>query len=447
MEPAEGSSKARSVPGYGDRGSCGRNVPELPPQYTICGQLGKGAYGEVFLCDDQQSGSQVAVKWVRNAATDPIFGKRILREIRILAALRHQNLLRLLDVFPGPGGRDQGDVYIVMPYMHADLERVIYSSMQLSDSHQQAFACQMLRGLKYLHAAGIVHRDLKPANILVNKDCSLRIADLGLARGRTSDEEVLTEYVVTRWYRAPELMLWPSGYFEEVDLWSVGCIHVELLTRRPLFPGDNNVDMLRRICGVLGFSRERDLDWLPSKGSVRDSVMNFIDTLGLPEWPLQLPEEPLESRIPQASEVCIEFVRQLLNFDPTWRMTAADGLAHPYLARHRDSAPEFISPPQFSWDFDTFDPTERALKDRIYAECIRLRPERSGSRSKASRARQRQREGPGDENSNCGTPEKSKSGAVRRQQAAAEIEAACDPETCGPSASKLPTTRLQEVSA
>merc|ERR1719326_477316 len=143
--------------------------------------------------------------------------------------------------------------------MDIDLQKAIYSKMKLSESHCQAFVCQILRGLKYLHSAGIIHRDLKPANVLVNADCTLRIADFGLARGRVSEDEELTGYVVTRWYRAPELMLLPSGYFEAVDLWSVGCIHAELLSRKPLFPGEDTIDMLRRFTRTLGFSPERDL--------------------------------------------------------------------------------------------------------------------------------------------------------------------------------------------
>jgi len=120
------------------------------------------------------------VKWIRDFAEDPIFGKRILREIRLLAALKHENVLKLHDL-PAVPDPDFDDVYIVMPYMQSDLNKVIYSKTKLSQSHTQAFVCQILRGLKYLHSAGIVHRDLKPSNVLVNKDCTLRIADFGLA--------------------------------------------------------------------------------------------------------------------------------------------------------------------------------------------------------------------------------------------------------------------------
>mmetsp|Transcript_53272 Transcript_53272/g.165205 ORF Transcript_53272/g.165205 Transcript_53272/m.165205 type:complete len:425 (+) Transcript_53272:96-1370(+) len=347
-----------------------RPSPSLPSHLTVTQRLGAGAYGEVFLCKDQRDGTEVAVKWVRDFARDPLFGKRILREVRILAALEHQNLVKLLDLLPLPSP-EFDDVYIVMPSMHIDLHKAIYSKMKLSESHAQAFACQMLRGLKYLHSAGVVHRDLKPSNILVNRDCTLRIADLGLARGRSYKEEELTDYVVTRWYRAPELMLWPAGYFEAVDIWSVGCIHAEILARKPLFPGENHVDMLRRIGTALGFVQERDLAWLPADGLERDGVLTFMEALQLPAKPPQ----PLESRVPTASEACLDFVCQLLAFDPTRRISAAGALAHAFLAKLSDPAGETTARAPFSWDFDHFEPTRQALKDRVYAECARLHPE------------------------------------------------------------------------
>jgi mitogen-activated protein kinase 1/3 len=345
-------------------------LPKLPGHLQVVQQLGEGAYGEVFLCEDDRDGSQVAVKWVREFTRDPLFGKRVLREIRILAAMDHPNLLQLIDVLPVPRP-DFDDVYFVMPYMHCDLHKVIYSKAVLSESHSQAFTCQILRGLKYLHSAGVVHRDLKPGNILVNRDCTLRIADLGLARGRAYEEEELTDYVVTRWYRAPELMLLPSGYFEAIDLWSVGCIHVELHTRRPLFPGENHVSMLRSIAKTLGFNQERDLGWLPTEGKAREGALNFVSALCLPESPTK----SLEERMPQASQPCLEFVRQLLMFDPNSRLSAVDALSHEYLERLKDPMAEVTATRQFAWDFDRFDATERALKDRVYAECARHHPE------------------------------------------------------------------------
>jgi len=371
-----GDGVGRTSAGYGvekpahsvaEEQPCKSKDPVLPPHLSAQQRLGSGAYGEVWLCDDANSGSQVAVKWIKAFSKDALTGKRILREIRLLAALRHENLLRLTDLLPVPDP-DFEDVYIVMPYSHLDLHRVIHSKMKLSESHSQAFVCQILRGLKYLHSAGVVHRDLKPSNVLVNKDCTLRIADFGLARGRSHNEEELTDYVVTRWYRAPELMLLPAGYFEAVDLWSVGCIHVELLAREALFPGKDHVDMLRRIAKTLGFS-ESDLSWVPERDL--QQVATMVRTLRLPDQP----EIPLEQRVPNASGTCLDLVRKLLDKVPTNRISASDAIAHPYLAHLHDPAGESVAPRPFSWDFDRFEPSTRALKDRVYAECARLHPE------------------------------------------------------------------------
>jgi mitogen-activated protein kinase 1/3 len=346
--------------------------PQLPEHLTIVRPLGKGAYGAVWLCDDSKSKEQVAVKYVRDFARDPSFGKRILREIRILAAVKHQNLLNLIDLLP-PTSADFDDVFIVMPYGGHALDRVIYSPQQkLSESHAKAFACQILRGLKYLHSAGVVHRDLKPANILVKSDCSLRIADFGLARGRTNDEEELTEYVVTRWYRAPELMLCSAGYFAAVDLWSVGCIQAELLLRRPLFQGDNALDMLRKIVAAIGFCPEKDLDWLPPTmpSKSREGVMSLVEAMQRDVIP-----KPLDSLLPSASQVCLDFLHELLAFDHTKRISASAALEHPYIDSLRDAPYETVAPRAYAWNFDCFEATPQALKDRVYVECTRLHPD------------------------------------------------------------------------
>jgi mitogen-activated protein kinase 1/3 len=347
---------------------------QLPEHIAVVRKLGSGAYGDVYLCEDHDSRDssgcprQVAVKVVRNFTKDLINGKRILREVRILSSMRHENLMRLIDLPPVPHP-DFDDVYIVMPYMHADLFNVIYSKMKLTEAHCQAFTCQILRGLKYLHSAEIVHRDLKPSNILVNKDCTLRIADFGLARGKAREAEVLTDYVVTRWYRAPELLLVPTHYFEAVDLWSVGCIHMELLAREPLFPGKDHGDMLRRIAGTLGLSVSRDLSWVPREH--KEEVQCLLERMQLPAEV----DKSLESRVKGISKPSLDFVRRLLEKVPTRRISAAEAITHPYLEALRDDAGEMTARQSFSWDFDEFDLSVQALKDRVYVECARLHPE------------------------------------------------------------------------
>lgn len=330
--------------------------------------MGSGAYGEVFRCQNTKTGQNVAVKWVRNFAEDPLFGKRILREIKILSAMDHENLLRMTDLLPVPSP-DFDDVYIEMPHIHTDLHRVIHSPMNLSEAQSQAFVCQILRGLKYLHSAGVVHRDLKPANVLVNADCTLKVADFGLARGRHSEDDELTDYVVTRWYRAPELMLLPSGYFEAVDLWSVGCIVAELIAREVLFPGTDTVDMLRRIAATLGFDVKQDLTWVPPR--YMQQITSVVQQLGISG----APETPLEQRVPKASQDCVDLMRRLLAKVPSQRISTVEALDHPYIVHLRDPEGERDAPRPFPWDFDGYEPSKQALKEKVYAECAKLHPE------------------------------------------------------------------------
>ena len=152
--------------------------------------------------------------------------------------------------------------------MECDLDRIISSTQALTDQHAQYFVYQILRGLKYIHSANVLHRDLKPSNLLVNSNCDLSICDFGLARGVVADE-TLTEYVVTRWYRAPELLTESQYYGPPVDLWSVGCILAEILLRRPLFQGKDYMHQLEEIIGVLGTPSDESLAFITNSMAKR----------------------------------------------------------------------------------------------------------------------------------------------------------------------------------
>ena len=152
-------------------------------------QIGLGAYGVVCSCLDKKPNIKVAVKKVPNAFDDLIDAKRILREIRLLSFFDHENIISLLDVPRPPGKTGYPDIYIITDLMETDLHRVIYSKQELSDDHIQYFLYQILRGLLYIHSANVAHRDLKPSNILVNKNCDLKICDLGLGRGGIKEED------------------------------------------------------------------------------------------------------------------------------------------------------------------------------------------------------------------------------------------------------------------
>merc|ERR1719469_170157 len=159
-----------------------------------------------------------------------------------------------------PDSPDFDDIYMVLDLMESDLYKVISSKQTLNEEHHQYFAYQILRGLVYLHSADVIHRDLKPQNILANKNCDLKICDFGLARGMADDDakdqDNLTDYVVTRWYRAPEVVLLASEYTMAIDIWAVGCILCELIGRRPFFTGKDHLDQIKKIFAVIGSPEE-----------------------------------------------------------------------------------------------------------------------------------------------------------------------------------------------
>ena len=235
--------------------------------------VGSGAYGTVVKCKidsskaidgkntpEDPSAKEAAIKLVSNAFNDEIDAKRILREIKLLKHLKHHNVIRILDMIPPPPAHicyidNYRDVYIVADLMETDLHRIIYSKQALTIDHSQYFVYQVLCALKFIHSANVIHRDLKPSNLLVNSDCQLKVCDLGLARGviPENDEDaskeggsmLLTEYVVTRWYRAPEIMLACQEYSKAIDIWGVGCIFAELINRKAFFPGDDYIGQVR----------------------------------------------------------------------------------------------------------------------------------------------------------------------------------------------------------
>lgn len=258
------------VAGAGGGGAADGNIQGVPThngeytQYNIFGNLfevsrkyvppirpiGRGAYGIVCSAVNSETGEEVAIKKIGNAFDNRIDAKRTLREIKLLRHMDHENIVAIRDIIRPPTRENFNDVYIVYELMDTDLHQIIRSNQPLTEDHCQYFLYQLLRGLKYIHSAKVLHRDLKPSNLLLNANCDLKICDFGLAR-TTSETDFMTEYVVTRWYRAPELLLNCSEYTAAIDVWSVGCIFMELLNREPLFPGRDYVQQLRLITEVV----------------------------------------------------------------------------------------------------------------------------------------------------------------------------------------------------
>ncbi|GFH05969.1 mitogen-activated protein kinase, partial [Haematococcus lacustris] len=205
---------------------------------------------------DNFTGERVAIKKITNVFEHVSDATRILREIKLLRLLKHPDIVEIKHIMLPPNSRDFKDIYVVFELLETDLHQVIKANDDLTHQHHQFFLYQMLRGLKYIHSAKVFHRDLKPKNILANSDCKLKICDFGLARPAVNDAPTTifwTDYVATRWYRAPELCgSFFAKYSPAIDVWSVGCIFAEVLLGRPLFPGRNVVHQLEIITDLLG---------------------------------------------------------------------------------------------------------------------------------------------------------------------------------------------------
>eukprot|EP00941_MAST-03F_sp_MAST-3F-sp1_P005461 g5461.t1 len=331
-------------------------------KYEVIKPIGHGAYGVVVSARNNETKDKVAIKKVPDAFDDLIDGKRILREIKLLRHFNHDNIIGLRDLQKPKSMASFKDVYIVTDLMETDLHRVVYSKQQLSNDHIKYFVYQILRALKYMHSAGVIHRDIKPSNLLLNADCDLKLCDFGLARGIDRDELTLTEYVVTRWYRAPEIMLACPNYTKAIDVWAVGCIMAELFGRKPLFPGNDYIHQLKIISDVVGTPAAEDLDWIAS-----DRARNFMTELP------RKPRIPFGEIYPNASEAGIDLLDKMLQFNPAKRITVEAALTHPYMS-NLASPDEPVCPRLFNFEEEGDELDEAALRRLIYAEVCAFHP-------------------------------------------------------------------------
>jgi len=243
----------------------------------------------------------------------------------------HDNIIKLLNVLKAENDRD---IYLVFEYMETDLHAVIRAGI-LEDIHKQFIMYQLLKAIKYMHSANVLHRDIKPSNLLLNSECFLKVADFGLARSIATLENdneanpVLTDYVATRWYRAPEILLGSTKYTKGVDVWSVGCILGELLGGKPMFPGTSTMNQLDRIIEISGRPSSDDIEAVKSP---------FAATM-LESLPQSSPKS-LQEMFPQASPEALDILKQMLQFNPNKRITAEKALAHPYVAQFHNPAAE-----------------------------------------------------------------------------------------------------------
>eukprot|EP01002_Notosolenus_urceolatus_P003264 NODE_1859_length_1275_cov_26.038336_g1539_i0.p1 GENE.NODE_1859_length_1275_cov_26.038336_g1539_i0~~NODE_1859_length_1275_cov_26.038336_g1539_i0.p1 ORF type:complete len:329 (-),score=97.43 NODE_1859_length_1275_cov_26.038336_g1539_i0:287-1273(-) len=285
-------------------------------RYRKLEKIGEGTYGVVYKCEDKAAGRIVALKKIRLEAEDEGVPSTAIREISILKALRHPNVVDLVDVISHPK-----KLYLVFEYLDNDLKR--YMSKRegpLSSRQVRQFTYQLLDGLAFCHSNRIIHRDLKPQNLLVTSDgTAVKLCDFGLARAFQMPLHTYTHEVVTLWYRAPEILLGATHYAPAVDVWSVGCIMAEMASKKPLFSGDSEIDQLFKMFKVLG--TPNDTLW-SGVTELKDYCAQF------PSWRGQ----PLATLLPMMEPKAIDLLGRMLTYDPAHRISAKEALNHPYFA-------------------------------------------------------------------------------------------------------------------
>lgn len=343
---------------------------EAPKRYAVLEPVGQGAYGVVCSAQDEELREPVAIKKIENAFEHLTFAKRTLREMRILRHMSHENMIDVRMVFL-PGTKDDfEDIYVVSELMETDLASILKSPQPISDDHCQFFLYQILRGMKYIHSAEVIHRDLKPRNLLVNSNCDLKICDYGLARVKLSEKDwntcPMTEYVCTRWYRAPELLCSWTDYGKAIDIWSIGCIFAEMLRRKPIFPGKNTQHQLQLVISCLGSPEKDVLRRVPN-----DKCRKFIESLP------STGGRPFEEVAP-SSALALDILKKTLRFNPDKRCTVEQALQNPYLAQLHcpDDEPSRAPLDLADFEFERRKIDMEALRHEIFLEALRYYPEK-----------------------------------------------------------------------
>jgi mitogen-activated protein kinase 1/3 len=385
--------------------------------YKLLECVGTGAYSTVWEAKYLPTNSIVAIKIEEVEFADIVTCKRILREIKLLRKLKHPNIVKLIEVFMGSKDNTRMEVYVVMELIDTDLKQLLKSPSYLSEKQIKTIFYNTLLAMKYLRSAEVMHRDIKPANILITKQCQAKLCDFGLGRTmyelnpltknthpettnaspepKTSTEiptaeqnkpydrsKRLTMYVVTRWYRAPELVLMQDDYAYKVDVWALGCLFAELQgmkkencanckDRSALFPGkveqlmwendcglaeENNIQ-LAAICDVMGTPTKEDCE--------------FITDTSLTDKLLKLPKKDkksFEEMYPGSEKTAIDLLDKMLQFNPNKRIDIDKCLEHPYLSSVRNKTCEISATHKISLEFPPDEDLNETVIRKMFVE-------------------------------------------------------------------------------
>ena len=279
--------------------------------------LGEGSYGKVYKVFDKQRNEVLALKKIKLSKNEEGIPSTTLREITLLRELSHKNIVHLQDLIYKYKERK---LYLVFEYMDCDLKNYLSKSKNLSKNKIKNIFKEIVEAVDFCHENYIMHRDLKPQNILINKEGNLiKVADFGLARHFNVPFRQYSKEIVTLWYRAPEIIMGSQNYGIGVDVWSLGCIFIELFTRKPVFMGDCQVQQLFLIFSILGTPNS---DTWPGVESVPDFTCNFpkFSKIGLDGL----------TKVNHFCKDALDLVKQMLVLDPLKRITCRNILKHKF---------------------------------------------------------------------------------------------------------------------
>ncbi|KAM7540579.1 hypothetical protein Aperf_G00000044358 [Anoplocephala perfoliata] len=313
---------------HDSRGQKSTNAHLLFNRYEKLSKIGEGAYGMVFKCLDTQTGDMVAVKRFTASDDDPLVKKIALREIKMLKKLKHPNLVNLIEVF-----RRKKKLHLVFEYIDRSLLHELDSQGPngIERDKIMRITWQILQGINFCHQSNCIHRDIKPENILINSQGEVKLCDFGFARFLADAGDTYTDYVATRWYRSPELLVGDTHYGPPVDIWAVGCVFAEMLTRLPLWPGRSDLDQLYLITKNLG-------NLLPQQQKTFLTNIYFTGVV----MPRPQSIEPLEVKFegmkPKITPEELEVLKACLAMNPNNRYSCAALLKLPYFEKMRSSS-------------------------------------------------------------------------------------------------------------
>jgi len=299
----------------------------MQSKYEVLGIVGEGAYGIVYKCKNKENGEFVAIKKFKETEDD-VVKKTMSRELRALQSLKHDNIVEYKEAF-----KRKGNLYLVFEYVEKNLLEVLQENPRGLDQNLiKNIIYQLCYVIKYLHSLNVIHRDIKPENLLIDSKNKLKLCDFGFARSIKTNKENLTDYVATRWYRAPELLTGEGTYGPEIDYWAIGCIMGELTDGDPLFPGENELDQVKVIQKVIGKLTEEQTELICKKN---------------PKYKFDIiKQEPLERKyMGKLSKVALNFMKALLHPDPKLRLKSENVLQHPYFEEfaHLDPNNELVT--------------------------------------------------------------------------------------------------------